>query len=108
MICPHCQHVIEPRRRKTVAAPVDPASMTDAQVFAHYHRTAPVEDLKFFLRVATMSDGLRSRVADLLRRAEAGLSRHAVYREYVVLQDAWRRESNERERAERVELERAA
>src|SRR5687768_11073311 len=52
-----------PTPARVQPADVDPAAMTDAELYAYYKRTALTEDLRFFLR-GRMSDALR-------RRAEA-------------------------------------
>jgi hypothetical protein len=70
--------------------------MSDAEVFAYYRRTAPVEDLKFFLRVAQMSPELRADAQALLNGPRLPRTEH--YRRLVALQDRWRRERNEADR----------
>ena len=59
---------------------VDPATMTDAELYAYYKRTALTEDLRFLLR-GRMSDALR-------RHAEA--MGKATARDMASLRDAWR------------------
>jgi hypothetical protein len=71
------------------AVAVDTAGMTDAELFAYYKRTAPTEDLRFFLRFR-MSDVLR-------RRAEAVTKPTAA--DLVLLRSAWRTERLAEERA---------
>ena len=39
---------------------VDTSRLSDAELFRHYKRTAPVEDLRFFLRHARLSPDLRA------------------------------------------------
>ena len=73
------------------------AGMSDADVHAHYHRTAPVEDLKFFLRVAEMSDDLREDAEALLVQSQT-LKRPDFDRAYKRLKERWRDEANERQR----------
>jgi hypothetical protein len=59
---------------------VDTATMTDAQLYAHYKRTAPIEDLRFFLR-GPKSAALRARA-----EAIATPTAHDV----ASLREAWR------------------
>jgi hypothetical protein len=75
------------RARRTDA--VDTAAMTDAELFAYYKRTAPAEDLRFFLR-ARMSDALRRRAETITKPTAADLA---------VLRTAWRTERQAEERA---------
>jgi hypothetical protein len=74
--------------RARPADAVDTAAMTDAELFAYYRRTAPAEDLRFFLR-ARMSDALRRR-AEVTKPTAADLAR---------LRAAWRMERQAEERA---------
>jgi hypothetical protein len=71
------------------AVVVDTSAMTDAELFAHYKRTAPAEDLRFFLR-ARMSDALRRRAEAITKPTAADLA---------VLRTAWRTERQAEERA---------
>lgn len=70
-------------------ADVDPAAMTDAELYAYYRRTALTEDLRFLLR-GRMSDALR-------RRAEA--IGKPTARDLASLRDAWRTERQADDRA---------
>ncbi|MBM3772820.1 MAG: hypothetical protein FJW27_16320 [Acidimicrobiia bacterium] len=70
-------------------ADVDPVAMTDAELYAYYKRTAPAEDLRFFLR-GRLSDALR-------RRAEAITKPTA--RDLISLREAWRIERQAHDRA---------
>jgi hypothetical protein len=69
--------------------------MSDADVFRHFHRTAPVEDLRFFLRHAQLSPDLRADGEALLaagcRDSGGLLARSEWYRRLTALQDRWRR-----------------
>lgn len=67
--CPNCSHTFTPetRQRSTPAAVADTATMTTAELFAHYKRTAPLEDLRFILRAPDLSPGLRARIESALR-----------------------------------------
>jgi hypothetical protein len=52
-LCPHCSGVL-PTKAKAVKAqlstPVDLSSLSDDQLFKYYKATAPIEDVRFFLR----------------------------------------------------------
>jgi len=74
--CPLCGH--KPAKRKAQpTAEADTATMTEAELFAYYKRTANVEDCRFALKYALpMSDELRAEwlelasIAGQLSRAE--------------------------------------
>jgi len=85
------------RRPRSADDDIDPALLSDEELFDYYRRTAPVEDTRFVLRVATLSDELRTDFEILLRDAEDGLSRPEWEARYIELQDRWRHESNQRE-----------
>ena len=76
---------------------IDPNLLSDDELFDYRRRTAPVEDTRFVLRVATLSDELRKDFELLLRDAQDGLSRPEWEARYVDLQDRWRHESCQRE-----------
>jgi hypothetical protein len=78
-----------PTRARVQPADVDPAAMTDAELYAYYKRTALTEDLRFFLR-GRMSDALR-------RRAEA--IGKPTARDLASLRDTWRTERQADDRA---------
>jgi hypothetical protein len=67
----------------------DTAAMTDAELYAHYKRTAPAEDLRFFLRVR-MSDALRIWAEGITKPTAQDLARLRV---------AWRTQRAAEERA---------
>lgn len=67
----------------------DTAAMTDAELYAHYKRTAPAEDLRFFLR-GRLSDGLRERAEAIMK---------PTARELTSLREAWRIEREAERRA---------
>lgn len=74
--------------------------MSNADLYRHYHRTAPVEDLRFFLRVARLSPSLRA-IGDALlvdgcRETGGALTRSEWYRQLTALQGRWRRENSDR------------
>ena len=86
-----------PKPRPAKAEIVDVSAMSDADLFAHYRRTAPMEDLKFFLRVAEMSPGLRADAETMLNGPKLPRTEH--YRRLCNLQDRWREERNQAEYA---------
>jgi len=101
MNCPHCGQTIQPSkpRKPRLAESTDTASMTDAQLFAYYKRTAPLSDLRFWLNNARMSDQLRAGFIALESAAQTlTIPRPAFYRQLTALQALWRQESNARER----------
>lgn len=71
------------------AAVVDTASMTDAELYAHYKRTAHAEDLRFFLR-GGKSEALLVRARAITNPTAQDLAR---------LREAWRIERTAEERA---------
>lgn len=98
--CPSCGRPMRrPRQNHPVAepAPVDTSRMSDAELYRYYRRTAPVEDLRFFLRHARLSPALRADGEALLgvgcRDTGGALARSAWYRRLTVLQDRWRRDT---------------
>ena len=73
--------------------------MSDTQLYAYYKRIAPLEDCRFWLRNARMSDQLRAGFLALESSAQVlTIPRAEFYRQLTALQALWRRESNARER----------
>jgi hypothetical protein len=98
--CPSCGRPIrQPRQNHPSAepAPVDTSRMSDADVYRYYRRTAPIEDLRFFLRHAHLSPELRTDADALLALGcldtGGALSRLDWYRRLTALQDRWRRDT---------------
>ena len=99
--CPSCGRPIRrPRQAHTLAtvpASVDTSRMSDTDLYRYYHRTAPVEDLRFFLRLTRLSPVLRADGEALLavgcRDTGGALTRSDWYRRLTALQDRWRRET---------------
>ena len=98
--CPSCGRSIR-RPRHTPApaacpASVDTGRMSDTELYRHYRQTAPVEDLRFFLRNASTPPDLRAAgeilLAEGCRDTGGTLSRPDWYRRLTALQDRWRRE----------------
>ena len=88
--CPTCGRAWP----KAKAAPVsgDIATMTTAQLYAQYKKTAPIEDVRFALRIgADLSPGLRDDWQALLGIAPT-LTRAETYRRLKGLQQRWRQE----------------
>jgi hypothetical protein len=76
--------------------PVDLSTLSTADLFKHYKTTAPVEDVRFMLKHAKMSAGLRF-AFEVLEASIVELrirDRKTIYREYETLQTMWRHESN--------------
>jgi len=80
-----------------VPASVDTSRLSAAELFRHFKRTAPVEDLRFFLRHARLSPDLRAEGDALLaigcRNTGGTLTRSNWYRRLTALQDRWRRDT---------------
>jgi hypothetical protein len=103
--CPCCgRPVRRPRLTAQPAVPVDTGRLSDADLFRHFKRTAPVEDLRFFLRHARLSTALRADGDALLaagcRDTGGTLTRADWYRQLTALQDRWRRETVDEPRAD--------
>jgi hypothetical protein len=101
--CPYCGHTPKARKVAPVVARLV-ETMTDAQLYAEFKRTAPAFDLRFFIdhavnaKSATMADAcamLREHVSD--SDSLVGISRPEFYRRLRNLQDDWRRASTARE-----------
>jgi hypothetical protein len=94
--CPCCGRPFG-RSRRTEPTPVDTRTLSDAEVFRYFKRTAPIEDLRFFLRHARLTPELRADGEALLavgyRDTGGQLSRTDWYRRLTALQDRWRRET---------------
>jgi hypothetical protein len=104
-ICPGCGRPMRRSRdtaRSIDSAPVDTSVLSDTEVYRHYKRTAPVEDLRFFLRHARLSPALRTEGHTLLaagcRESNGTLTRAEWYRRLTALQDRWRRETADESR----------
>lgn len=82
--CPTCGRKFA---RKQAQTTVNTAEMTDAELYAHFKKTAPVEDLAFFLRNLgpEISPELRAHAEAITAPTKADMSR---------LRCAWRRERN--------------
>ena len=99
MNCPHCGQTIKAPKAPKLAESTDTASMTDAELFKYYKRTAPLADLRFWLNHARMSDHLRAGFIALESAAQTlTIPRPSFYRQLTALQALWRQESNARER----------
>lgn len=94
--CPTCGRAFA-RTKTPVPAPADPAQLTDVELYAYYKRTAAVEDLRFMLRHARLSD-------DLTRDAEQSLVTGPTHTSNARLRQRWRQEHNLSELADRVQV----
>lgn len=92
--CHACGRALpKPKAPTAVSGPVDTSTMSIPELFAHYKRLAPLEDLRFLL-LAEMSAELRSRIATALTNAKA-----PTPKDVSALRDAWRMESAAADRA---------
>ena|SRR5712691_867158 len=84
--------VVKPAK---LAKPVDTAELSDKALYAAYRKSAPEEDLRFFLRYAVLSFELRTAAGALLVQGckESGgqLARTDFYIALRALQDRWRK-----------------
>lgn len=78
------------RKAKAVAPAVDTATMTEADLYAWYRKTAPVEDARFYLRVlnGTLAPALRGALDSLILQAPA---RAEFYRQLWAVKAQWAR-----------------
>lgn len=89
--CPCCGRAFP--KAKAASQPVTPLEqMTDAELRAHYKATAPVEDVRFQLRLRSVSGDVREGYARLLDTllAQGGKATPHTRREYARLQQQWR------------------
>ena len=104
--CPTCGRKLpaaKPSQPILSDADVNTAAMDLKTLYAHYKATAPLEDVRFFLRIGSLSPAVRAGLETLeLAILHTTPTRAAIYREYGRLQDLWRKESNDRDRAERA------
>ncbi len=88
--CPTCGQRLAPVKAPAPRVPRDTAALSNAELYAYYKRTAPIEDLRSFARLARCSPELRLAVDALL--AQPPRQRTDLYRELKRLQDRWRTE----------------
>ena len=97
--CPSCAHSWT-RAKKANGHPstaaVNTANLSTADVYAHYNRTAPVDDVRFWLAHADLAPDLRAQFEELLTMRDGELvpvytNRTEHYHQLTRLQDAWRR-----------------
>jgi hypothetical protein len=100
-VCPTCHQTIRAVKPR-VTETIDPSTLSPDQLFAYYKRTAPIEDIRFWLNVAMMSDSLRNQMIALEYDATR-IPRAEFYRRFVALQATWRQESNARERQAHID-----
>lgn len=99
--CPCC-HRAMPKPRPVKATLTDLSTLPDTALFAHYKLTAPIEDLRFFLRCPSLSAEIRTDAAALLDvQIASPMPRPEFYRRLTALQDRWRHLANARERSAR-------
>jgi hypothetical protein len=87
--CPCCGRAFPKAKAPTV---VNVAELSDKDVFAYYKRAAPVENVKFQLRLTSLPSDVRSGYEALLAQLEQqnGKETPATKREYSRLQQLWR------------------
>ena len=90
--CPTCGRTLpKPKPANLSAVPTaDPATMTDAELYVYYKRSALVMDLSFFLNVGPLSPELRARGLAITKPTSKDLAE---------LRAAWRAERNAADRA---------
>lgn len=93
--CPTCGRALAKAPKRATEGALTPelrAGMTDAEVFAHYKRTAHVEDVRRFYRfgiVERMPKEIQEAFDALLADVEAGLPRATTYRRLWPLVEQW-------------------
>lgn len=75
-VCPCCNRRLPKQRPMTARAPepVDLSALSSVDLYAHYRRTAPQEDLRFYARGQNTPPAWRERfeaLADLLEASRA-------------------------------------
>lgn len=83
---------------KAVLPSVDTSQMSESELRAYYKRTAPVEDVRFALRIGLKLPPVLAEAWHVLAQVADRLPRAEVYRRLHGLQDEWRRWSNEQDR----------
>ena len=89
--CPTCGRRMTTPRAETTLGPVDTALMSDAELTAHYRRTAPIENVRFHLRLRTVPSDIRAGLEALLTDLERqrGKETGDQKREYQRLLRRW-------------------
>ncbi len=88
--------------------PIDTANLKRDELYAHFKKTAPVEDLTFFLNAThdTISQSQIDEATILVGLFDANgkltIPRPEYYRRLVTLQDHWRQDAGARWTAERA------
>lgn len=101
-LCPCCNRTM-PKPRRVSAEPADTSTLDVKALYAHYKATAPIEDLKFFLRSPTLPKMVRCDAEALLHTmTQNPLPRAEFYRRLTALQDRWRIVANGIEAAEKL------
>lgn len=105
--CPHCGKVLpsSSKRQTKPSAPISTDGLSDAELYKHYHTTAPVEDLRFFVTHAMLSDDLRAQATALLETAltdgKLPCTRTEWYRRLASFHQQWRHDKGLLELGER-------
>lgn len=96
----------QPAKAAIVPA-VQPEQLSDADVMIYYKKTAPIEDLKFFIRHCgddSIRQDARRLLAASIKPATDNLllgNRKEFYRQLTSLQDYWRQRRNRQEQTAR-------
>ena len=92
-------------RARAAAVPtvIDTARLTESELHAHFKRTAPYEDLAFFLRHARLTDAIRqdaiALAAFVTTTGKTAIPRAEFYRRLRGLQARWREIGARRDQA---------
>jgi hypothetical protein len=89
--CPACGRAFRAARAVQVSSNADKSTMSDTEIRAYYAATAPIEDVRAFMRLTLPSD-LIDRAATLLDDIHANGGRHSAVtrRQYGRLHQEWR------------------
>lgn len=111
--CPTCGRTMTARKLKPAAGPVDTATLSTADLYAHYKRTAPYADLAFWINTGTNPRPVADALAHLLLTCfdvnnELTIQRAEFYRRFTAIQALWRKLTNEAARTATDAEEKAA
>ena len=99
-VCQCCGQTIKAIKTAVSVEPIDTLTLSTADVYAYFKKTAPIEDAKFFLRDnSLLTPEQISEVEALIARPPA---RTEFYRRLRNVQDAWRVLAMARARNERI------
>lgn len=89
--CPNCGHTWSTAKRKPTAPTVTKPTeeMTHEELFAHYKATAPLEDVRFYLRCSSSPAVKAGLLALELSILNLTIPRSDVYRQLWKLKAQW-------------------